>query len=105
MYEERFSNWRPWKNRGDLHGLGYPGVYAIAISAAELTATPSSWRAEIVYIGMTNAAAGLKGRLQQAQDDQAAASSEPAGEVGRAFKASWELEFGSWEFMVQAVLA
>lgn len=65
MYEERFSKWQRWERRNQLGRLSYPGVYAIAHSAENLTDTPFTWHPEIVYIGMTNAAAGLKGRLKQ----------------------------------------
>ncbi|MDQ1273059.1 MAG: hypothetical protein QG591_1689 [Planctomycetota bacterium] len=60
-----FSDWTKWTDRAALADLGYPGVYALAISPAELSAMPFSWRLEIVYVGMTNAKGGLKSRLQQ----------------------------------------
>ena len=60
-----FSDWRRWANREALAGLGNPGVYALALSPAELAATPFSWRREIIYVGMSNAKGGLKARLQQ----------------------------------------
>ena len=65
MYEERFSVWQHWKSRGQLQGLGYPGVYTVAVSQQALAGNVFSWRGDVVYIGMTNSAAGLKGRLQQ----------------------------------------
>lgn len=65
MYEDRFSAWQPWANRNELKDLGYPGVYVVALSHAALSGQPFSWRAEVIYVGMTNAVAGLKGRLQQ----------------------------------------
>jgi hypothetical protein len=65
MYEDRFGNWQRWEDRSQLENLSYPGVYAIAICVADLAGASFSWRPEIVYIGMTNAEAGLKGRLQQ----------------------------------------
>ena len=45
--------------------LKFPGVYAIAYSDNDITATPFEWSEEIIYIGMTNAKGGLKSRLQQ----------------------------------------
>lgn len=42
-----------------------PGVYAIAISEVDLAGRRFSWLREIVYVGMTNAVAGLRGRLKQ----------------------------------------
>ena len=65
MDEELFSEWRPWLSRDDLDGLKYPGVYAISHTAEPLAHTPFSWRPDIIYIGMTNAVSGLKGRLKQ----------------------------------------
>ena len=53
-----FSDWTKWTDRAALADLGYPGVYALAISPAELSALPFSWRLEIVYVGMTNAKGG-----------------------------------------------
>ncbi len=65
MYGNRFCNWQRWADRGELENLGNPGVCAIAICMANLAGTKFSWRPDIVYIGMTNAEAGLRGRLQQ----------------------------------------
>ncbi|MBI4304150.1 MAG: hypothetical protein HY665_07440 [Chloroflexi bacterium] len=64
MHKYAFSNWIGWKDRTTLDNLSYPGVYAIAISCADLAGLPFSWR-QVVYIGMTNAKGGLKSRLQQ----------------------------------------
>ncbi|NLX07719.1 MAG: hypothetical protein GXY33_21480 [Phycisphaerae bacterium] len=61
----RFTGWMNWTNRGSLPGLSYPGVYVLAISSTDLAGACFSWRPEIVYIGMTNAKGGLKGRLGQ----------------------------------------
>jgi hypothetical protein len=65
MYEDRFCDWQRWGSRNEVDGLAFPGVYAIAICSDDIAGSRFSWRPEIVYIGMTNAAAGLKGRLQQ----------------------------------------
>ena len=65
MYEDRFSVWQRWQDRDALENLKYPGVYAIAHSSNPIAGSPFSWRREVFYIGMTNAAAGLKGRLKQ----------------------------------------
>lgn len=46
-------------------GVEYPGVYALAYSTKNIAGKPFSWRKEIIYIGMTNAVSGLKGRLKQ----------------------------------------
>jgi len=65
MNEVRFSKWCRWNEREDLEGLHFPGVYVIAYSAKAMAGRRFSWRREIIYIGMTNAVSGLKGRLKQ----------------------------------------
>jgi hypothetical protein len=60
-----FSNWAKWSNRNAIHQLQFPGVYAIALSDSDISSTAFSWRAEVIYVGMTNAKGGLKSRLQQ----------------------------------------
>jgi hypothetical protein len=60
-----FSPWAHWTDRTDLPDLYYPGAYALALSATDISGTPFSWHPEIVYIGMTNAKGGLKSRLGQ----------------------------------------
>ena len=65
MYEDRFSNWRSWGERDDYSDVSRPGVYVIALSNNTLSGRSFSWRKDVVYIGMSNAVAGLKGRLQQ----------------------------------------
>jgi hypothetical protein len=65
MYERRFSTWRPWRKRSDHVGILRPGVYVIAWTRDPLAGRKFSWRKDIIYIGMTNAGSGLKGRLNQ----------------------------------------
>jgi hypothetical protein len=65
MYENKFSQWQSWRLRNDLNSLEYPGVYVVARTALKLSGRPFSWRNDIIYVGMTNAASGLKGRLRQ----------------------------------------
>ena len=65
MIERRFSAWCPWSQRGDLPRTGCPGVYAIARTSANLTGRAFRLREDIIYFGMTNAAYGLRGRLDQ----------------------------------------
>ena len=65
MYESRFSPWCQWRFRNELDGIQFPGVYGIAIASSRISSRPFSWRKQIAYIGMTNAATGLKGRLKQ----------------------------------------
>lgn len=63
-----FSNWMKWVERTALAQLTCPGVYAIALSAKDISGIPFSWCAEVIYVGMTNAKGGLKSRLQQFDD-------------------------------------
>lgn len=60
-----FSKWKKWDKREDFNGLDYPGVYALAISAKDLSGKPFSLIKQIVYFGMTNSGNGLRGRLKQ----------------------------------------
>jgi hypothetical protein len=60
-----FTRWVPWLNRAQLAELDMPGVYALAITDRDISGRVFSWRAEIVYVGMTNAQNGLRGRLMQ----------------------------------------
>jgi len=60
-----FSDWAKWNKRNGLDRLQCPGVYAIALSDADIAGTAFSWRPEVIYVGMTNAKGGLKSRLQQ----------------------------------------
>jgi hypothetical protein len=64
VLEDRFSSWHRWQDRENLDDLTCPGVYAIA-HHPDLGGSPFSWRDDIVYIGMTNSALGLRGRLKQ----------------------------------------
>jgi hypothetical protein len=63
MIERKFSKWHSWSERKDLPRC--PGVYAIARSTKDLNAKAFTLREEIINSGMTNAASGLQGRLQQ----------------------------------------
>ena len=65
MYERKFSPWQSWALREDLKGLNFPGVYTISYSNRRSSGQEFRWRKEIIYIGMTNAVLGLKGRLKQ----------------------------------------
>ena len=65
MDTKRFSRWTRWADRDYLNDLHLPGVYAIAISKEDLSSKKFSWIEKIAYFGMTNAIAGLKGRLKQ----------------------------------------
>ncbi|MCC6948459.1 MAG: hypothetical protein IT539_11885 [Bradyrhizobiaceae bacterium] len=59
----RFSNWVKFDQRDELENTNYPGVYALAISRRNIAGTPFRWIKEISYFGFTNAAGGLRGRL------------------------------------------
>ena len=61
----QFTKWVHWKDRIELAGLTYPGIYTIAISESDIAGTSFSWIPEIAYVGMTNAKGGLKSRLNQ----------------------------------------
>jgi hypothetical protein len=62
---EGFSVWAKWGNRNRLEGIGFPGVYAIAIADHDISGNSFDWCREIAYVGMTNSNGGLKSRLQQ----------------------------------------
>jgi len=68
MNTERFSPWVRWADRNKLQHLNFPGVYALAISKYGISGKPFSWIKEVVYVGMTNAARGLRGRFEQFND-------------------------------------
>lgn len=59
-----FSLWVAWKDRDSLKNISFPGVYAIAVSSANISGEPFSLRKEIKYFGMTNFTGGLKTRLR-----------------------------------------
>jgi hypothetical protein len=65
MHEAKFTTWLPWGDRNLHENAASPGVYAIAVSERPLTGRRFTWREEIIYVGMTNAVAGLRGRLRQ----------------------------------------
>lgn len=64
-FDRGFSNWTPWEKRTEIPRLQFPGIYALAISEADISGTTYDWIQPIVYVGMSNAVAGLKGRLDQ----------------------------------------
>ena len=65
MYDEMFSHWVSWNDRGNLKNIRYPGVYVIAISRSHIAGLPFSWTRTIKYVGMTCSPSGIKGRLRQ----------------------------------------
>jgi hypothetical protein len=62
-----FTNWQHWPARNQLGDtLPHPGVYAIRVCPEALPiGTAFECTEDIIYIGMTNSVAGLKGRLAQ----------------------------------------
>lgn len=79
MTELKFSPWAKWDNRVSKleEHMQYPGIYVLCISEQNMEERPFEWMEEIVYVGMTNSAAGLKGRLSQF--DSTLRSSREAG--------------------------
>lgn len=62
-----FSNWQQWSTRNKLGEiLRYPSVYVVRFNPEKSEEnTPFDWTEDIIYVGMTNSIAGLKGRLGQ----------------------------------------
>lgn len=60
-----FAPWRPWAQTVSDTGLTMPGIYAIAVSGADLDGTEYTLRSEIQYFGMTLSRGGLISRLRQ----------------------------------------
>lgn len=65
MYEEKFTEWFSWDKRNNAVSIRNPGVYVCAVSQNDISGEQFNWFPEIIYVGMTNSMAGLKGRLQQ----------------------------------------
>lgn len=63
-----FSNWYRWSDRSQIPDLKMPGVYVLAVSSSALEGTEFSYSPEIIYVGMTNSALGLRARLRQFED-------------------------------------
>lgn len=61
-----FSPWYSWENRNQYPLGSYPGIYLVAISNKALEGTMPVF-SDVVYIGMTLAQKGLKGRWGQFQ--------------------------------------
>lgn len=65
MIKAKFSKWVRWSERASLSGIKYPGVYALAVSAKDISNLAFHWPKEIKYFGMTNSVGGLQKRLHQ----------------------------------------
>jgi len=66
VFESKFTKWVKWSERNSLSDMKYPGVYVCAIEDNYFN--PSSdfeWLKQVIYIGMTNSAGGLRARLKQ----------------------------------------
>jgi hypothetical protein len=63
--EKLFGEWCKWGDFASLDKAALPGVYALMVSDKDWTGRGFTIAAEIVYFGMTNAKAGLRGRLKQ----------------------------------------
>jgi len=63
--QRNFSKWAKWIDRDKLDGIEFPGIYCLAINEKDISDKDFEWTDKINYIGMTNAASGLKGRLKQ----------------------------------------
>lgn len=60
-----FSRWTRWADRQSLTGGELPGVYALAVTDSSLDGARYTLSPSIAYFGMTNALAGLRGRMNQ----------------------------------------
>jgi len=63
-----FSDWLPWDERKKISGGSYPGIYVVAFSERNISGKAFIWQKAIIYVGMTNAASGLIGRLSHFND-------------------------------------
>ncbi|WP_417460382.1 hypothetical protein [Kordiimonas sp.] len=62
----KFSPWISWTERTTLANLRLPGIYILRLSKTRnIASQPFDWCPEIIYVGMSNSKAGLKGRLKQ----------------------------------------
>ena len=64
-HKTKFTKWVKWGNRNELANIGLPGVYVFAMSRRDISGTEFSWSRDVIYIGMSNAKAGIKARLKQ----------------------------------------
>lgn len=60
-----FNEWQKWENRTLTKCLSFPGIYILCLSDTDISSQKFQWSPNIIYIGMTNSKAGLKGRLKQ----------------------------------------
>lgn len=59
------TKWYKWKDRNKIEKKDQPSIYFIALSYNDISENEFSLIKEIIYIGMTISAKGLKGRLDQ----------------------------------------
>jgi hypothetical protein len=62
---DKFTPWFRWKDRNEIMGIAFPGVYCLRTSSENIHGNDFEWHEEIAYIGMTRSEKGLKGRLKQ----------------------------------------
>lgn len=62
--ELAFTKWCYWPDRANLENISFPGIYALAITAEDLTGKEVDFE-KVVYIGMSNSQSGIRGRLNQ----------------------------------------
>ncbi|RUO34880.1 hypothetical protein [Aliidiomarina soli] len=60
-----FSPWYHWSSRNEYPGIAFPGIYVVALSEDNLCGKAFSFKDGVIYVGMTNSVAGLRGRLTQ----------------------------------------
>ena len=60
----KFCPWVKWSDREAIENSEYPGVYLIGITKKNLETQAPIYK-DVVYIGMTNAQNGLRGRWYQ----------------------------------------
>ena len=61
--------------------MGYPGVYALAVSEKDISDKKFDWVEEIIYFGMTNSGGGLRARLKQFDNTIIGKEGHGGGEV------------------------
>lgn len=63
--ELSFSTWYDWESRNDYPGIAFPGIYVVSFSEMNIAGQPFLLDGDVIYVGMTNAVVGLRGRLKQ----------------------------------------
>ena len=92
----RFTHWKKWEDRHSFKNMGYPGVYAVANSNADISSTPFGMTDRIVYFGMTNSKGGIRSRLDQFNNSLQTQQRSPGHggaevSIGRTFELAFSL--------------